>query len=396
MQRNLTERFVQTLKPEPGKRKITVFDAKTTGLAVIVEGGARTYKVMTRDPAGKQRWAEVKDGNASVTSLALARKLAPEGIARLKNGKEAFPKLEPADAPKTYAQVVEQFIEQYAKPRQRTWPETARVLRAVPWGKRPITSITLRDAYAYLDPIAVAGQGSKARVANAWLRKLWRWAAKREIVEAPIMDLLDIETERRVRDRVYNDGENAALWNAHEGLSPQDRAYVKLLILLGVRKNELAKMRRSELDDPDGPVLWTIPFERTKARKTTRKPRVYVVPLPPLARRVLKPLLTGDLIFPGRHRGKAFDPGSPFTGKVRDASGISDWYPHAHRHTIATWMENEGASEFERALILNHAGTGSVTADYSHGYPEQLKRQWLERWANHIAEVVSPGVELLA
>ena len=396
MRRNLTERFVQTLKPKPGKKKITVFDAKTTGLAVIVEGDARTYKVMTRDPAGKQRWAEVKDGNASVSSLALARKLAPEGIARLKNGLEAFPKLEPTDAPKTYAQVVEQFIEQYAKPRQRTWLETARVLRAVPWGKRPITSITLRDAYAYLDPIAAAGQGSKARVANAWLRKLWRWAAKREIVEAPIMDLVEIEVERRVRTRIFDDAEISQLWKARELLSPQEQAYLKLLILLGVRKNELAKMRRSELDDPDDPTLWTIPFERTKARKTTRKPRAYVVPLPPLARRVLKPLLKDELIFPGRHRGKAFDPGSPFTGKVREASGITDWYPHAHRDTLATWAQNEGASEFERALILNHAGTGSVTAGYSHGYPEQLKRQWLERWADHVAKKVSPGAELLA
>ena len=69
MRRNLTERFVQTLKPKPGKKKITVFDAKTTGLAVIVEGDARTYKVMTRDPAGKQRWAEVKDGIAARPSI---------------------------------------------------------------------------------------------------------------------------------------------------------------------------------------------------------------------------------------------------------------------------------------------------------------------------------------
>ncbi len=59
-------------------------------------------------------------------------------------------------------------------------------------------------------------------------------------------------------------------------------------------------------------------------------------------------------------------------------------------------MENEGASEYERALVLNHAGSGGVTAGYSHGYPVELKRKWLERWAEHVAEVVSPGVELLA
>ena len=92
-----------------------------------------------------------------------------------------------------------------------------------------------------------------------------------------------------------------------------------------------------------------------------------------------------------------FDPGTPLMRKVRKASGISDWYPHAHRDTVATWMQNEGASEYERGLVLNHAGSGSVTGDYSHGYPIELKRKWLERWAEHVAEVVQPdGAALLA
>jgi len=29
---------------------------------------------------------------------------------------------------------------------------------------------------------------------------------------------------------------------------------------------------------------------------------------------------------------------------------------HAWRHTVATWLEDEGASEWERGLVLNHAG----------------------------------------
>ena len=104
-----------------------------------------------------------------------------------------------------------------------------------------------------------------------------------------------------------------------------------------------------------------------------------------------------DVIFPGRHEGKSFDPGTPFMRRVRKASDVVGWYPHAHRDTIATWMQNEGASEYERGLILNHAGSGSVTSDYSHGYPVDLKRKWMKRWADHVAKVVSSeGVELLA
>jgi hypothetical protein len=44
---------------------------------------------------------------------------------------------------------------------------------------------------------------------------------------------------------------------------------------------------------------------------------------------------------------------------------------HAWRHTIATWLQNKGHSEWEIALILNHSGS-DVTAGYSHGYPVEL------------------------
>ena len=80
--------------------------------------------------------------------------------------------------------------------------------------------------------------------------------------------------------------------------------------------------------------------------------------------------------------------------RIRRASVL---HPHAHRDTVATWMQDEGASEYERGLILNHAGSGSVTSGYSHGYPLELKRKWLEHWADHVAGVVQPeGAELLA
>jgi integrase len=350
---------------------------------------------MTRGPGGKQRWAEVLDGFAPVTRLALARQLAPEGIARLKNGLEAFPRPELPTDRGAYESVVADFIELYAKPRQRTWKETARVLNAVPWAGRPIAEITKQDAYALLDGIVADGHHSKAAATHAWLRKLWRWAARREIVDAPIMDMVEIEVERTIRNRVYSDDEIRSLWNASEGLSSPQHALVKLLMLLGVRKGELAGMQSSELDDPDMPALWTVPHERTKTRKSSRKPRTYIVPLPPLARRVLKPMLKDGLIFPSQAPDRPIDTGTFLSTRVRKASGVADWFPHAHRHTLATWAENAGASEYERALLLNHAG-GGVTSGYSHGYPLDLKRQWLERWAEHVAVVVSPEAELLA
>ncbi len=68
---------------------------------------------------------------------------------------------------------------------------------------------------------------------------------------------------------------------------------------------------------------------------------------------------------------------------------IADRNFHACRHTVTTWLKAQGRSEFERALVLNHSES-SVTAEYSHGHAVDLKRDLLERLAEHVAELLQP------
>ena len=49
------------------------------------------------------------------------------------------------------------------------------------------------------------------------------------------------------------------------------------------------------------------------------------------------------------------DPGSGFTAKVREASGVADWYHHAHRDTAATWLGKAGYDDFDQKLVLKHS-----------------------------------------
>ncbi len=101
-------------------------------------------------------------------------------------------------------------------------------------------------------------------------------------------------------------------------------------------------------------------------------------------------------MFPGQHGDKPFIPGTRLKKKIRDASGVKDWTYHPCRDTVATWFENEGCSEYERGLVLNHVAH-TVTGGYSHGFPTELKRQLLEKWADHVASIVQPkGVAVLS
>jgi integrase len=180
---------------------------------------------------------------------------------------------------------------------------------------------------------------------------------------------------------------------------------VKLLILLAPRKTALAAMRRSHLGDANNPTLWTTPFDLTKSRKSSTKKREYLTPLPPLAQRILAGVLktTGrpdDRVFPSLpvHEtagGQATFRGVELKQRLVEYGAPADFEFHAWRHTLASWLEDQGEGEWERALVLNHSETG-VTAGYSHGYPLDTKRQLLEKWADHVAALVVPeGTALL-
>ena len=171
------------------------------------------------------------------------------------------------------------------------------------------------------------------------------------------------------------------------------------------RKTALACLRRSHLDNGDNPTLWTTPWELTKSRKkVSKRKREYLTPLPPLAQRILKSMPNSDkdpdVVFPGLpvHETEGGRPtfyGVPLQRKLVERGAPADFSYHAWRHTVATFLENAGRSEWERGLILNHAGSG-VTTDYSHGHPLALKREMLCKWADHVESLVQPeGAVLL-
>ena len=328
------------------------------------------------------------------------RALAKDGIdPRKQDGQFVASKL-------TYGALVDRFIENYAKPRQRTWDQTERVLKnnCAIFLNRRIDRIRKQEVRDLLRSFIADGHAYKAAVTRAWLKKLWRWAFEEDYVAAPIMEAVRLDYEKRERNRIFEDNEIRATWTAADKLDLTDGAYIKLMILLAPRKTALACMRRSDLDDTARPQLWTTPFDLTKSRKTSNRKRVYLTPLPPLAQRVAASLLKSrngtEQLFPTLpvHETKGGRPsfyGLDIKERLVELGAPADFNFHAWRHTIATFLENEGHSEWERGLALNHSGSSSVTAGYSHGYPLDLKRQLLCKWADHVEALIQPHAAAL-
>jgi integrase len=375
------------------------------GLSVLMSaGGTKTFRATFQlhgEPISAKlgRVGEMDLGTARERTREY-RKLAASGI----DPRKPKHQVNQEGNATLFETVVDKFIEEYAKPQQRTWDQTARILKnCTPLLKTPMVTITKDQVRDMLRGYIAAGKPYKAAITRAWLRKLWRWRAEEEEDFASNAMQFSIKIEKRERDRVYSDAEISATWNAANQLDPIESAFIKLLMLLAPRKTALACMRRSHLDDADHPTLWTTPFELTRSRKTSSKKRVYLTPLPALAVRIIKGLPKGvdDRMFPGlrvheTEAGALIFEGIPLKCRLIEHGAPADFGYHTWRHTIATFLENAGYPEWERGLVLNHSGSGSVTAGYSHGHPLQLKRKLLEEWADHIEGLVQPkGAKLL-
>ncbi len=406
--KTFTELTLRKLKPPRAGQQLW-WDTGTKGqlgLSVLVSpGGTKTFR-STFYLHGER--IDRKLGRVGELNLAEARRLALEDRRKALQGLDPRPqKKGDAEAATRFETVVDQFIEHYAKPRQRTWDQTRRILKnnCKPLLKKSIDQISKREVRDLLRSFISEGHPYKAAVAYAWLKKLWRWAAQEDYVSNPIMEAVRIEYEKRERDRCYSDAEIKATWNAADKLDPIEGAFIKLLILLAPRKTALASLRWSHFDSPDNPTLWTTPWELTKSRKkVSKRKREYLTPLPPLAQRIIKGIAkcddAPDQVFPRLpvHETEGGRPtffGVPLKRKLVEHGAPKDFSYHAWRHTVATFLHNAGHSEWERGLILNHAGSG-VTADYSHGHPLALKRDMLCEWAGHVERLVKPeGTVLL-
>ena len=105
--------------------------------------------------------------------------------------------------------------------------------------------------WSYASILWADDQGAAWLGANrtlAYLRALFNWAVKRgRLPSSPVLGV-DAPSKERTRDRVLSDDELRWLWRACEKIDWPFGPLVKLLLLTGQRRDEVATLRWSELD----------------------------------------------------------------------------------------------------------------------------------------------------
>jgi integrase len=379
----LTVKSVETAAPGEARREIP--DGYIKGLYLIVQPtGAKAWAVRYRH-GGRPRKYTI--GNYPLYGLKEARE---RGIVALRAASEGR---DPAAMEKLSADsiesAVEEFLERHVRRNYRPKPmrEAERLLRShvvEAWRGRRVSSITRADVRRMLDRIVERGTPIAANRVHSVTRGLFNWLVGQEIIAAsPCAGLKAPAGNEGSRDRVLSDHELRQVWQAAGQLGPYG-AMVRLLILTGQRRGEVAGMEWGELDLEN--CLWTLPRERVK------NDRRHEVPLSPQTIAIIQslPRIGDKYVFSVDGTAPANNFGDN-RARLRELLGdMSPWVIHDLRRTAASGMARLGISLAIIEKVLNHVSgsfAGIVGVYQRHEFAEE-KRAALEKWADHVERLV--------
>ncbi|HEY1941241.1 MAG TPA: integrase arm-type DNA-binding domain-containing protein [Roseiarcus sp.] len=387
----LTERVIQSLACPAGRRDMMVFDSKQSGLGVrVTASGGRTYLAQYTRNGVKRR---IPLASCTAISLDQAREATRAIMGDVAKGLDPAVerKRAAAEAKRTEANdalTLDVLLEQWgalrlAHRRQSYALEAVRAIRRA-FPKHlglPAADLSRASVVAVLDDLARAGKIAMAARTAAYGRSCYHWAVKRGALDANPFTNMPLAPVAK-RDRVLAEAELAAVWRAANGPGAFDRI-VRMLILTGQRRGEVAGMAWSELDQDLS--AWTIPAARAKNGVA------HVVPLSPQAQALLKaaPKRTGErLVFPGMNG--IFNGFGKAKAALDEECALPAWRLHDLRRTVATGLQKLGVRLEVTEAVLNHVSgsrAGIVGVYQRYDYADE-KRAALAAWGRRVVDIV--------
>jgi integrase len=427
----LTERKIEKLATELNRKERLVFDDEQRGLAVrVTASGGRTF--LCQYTLHGQKW-RVPLGACSAVALSKARQAAAAIMGDVAKGRNPAAERKDAAAAErarrtrnrlTLRVLIDDWNRLHLAGRRPSYAtEAVRALHCAFADRLDDAAEDLDRAGAVraLDALArrrrrhesgrvgaTRGAAMTGRTA-AYGRAAFAWAVKRSMV--PVNPFNDLPVAKNIakRERVLSDQEIAEIWRAAgEATSPYGNI-LRLLILTGQRRGEVAGMTSDEISADL--ATWTLPGARTKNGAT------HTVPLSVPARELLRVMLpddkgrpaSGGLVFPGavgtafagwskakRALDKAIaEARAKGTGPPNAALAVlAPWSVHDLRRTVATGLQRLSVRLEVTEAVLNHisGSRGGIAGVYQRHDWATEKRAALDAWAAHLRSVVVGGI----
>lgn len=353
----LTKATVRTAA-RPLKDQVFFRDDECTGFALrVLYTGAKTFVWEGRIKGRNRR---ITIGQYPDISVAAARAKAEEIRGAVAKGEDPADERRAERLELTFGDLAARYIEMHAKPYRKGWARMERRLKVhfASWNSRRLSDITPEAVVGAHIRIAEARGKVEANRAVELLRAAFNFGKKtlKWKGENPAENIEKFPEQPR--ERRLSAGEmvrvNAALADEE---NVYWRAYFPLVLMLGTRRGEMLSLRWENVNLAEREVRFP----------TTKEDRTLLLPLPPVAVRILHALPRRDgcpWVFPGDGKtGHLVEPKAAWQ-RIRTAAGVPDVTIHDLRRTLGSWLKTAGYDLATIGRVLNHADSSS-TAIYA-------------------------------
>lgn len=392
-------RNVEALVPHPdGSTRVRLWDVEVRGFGVRVSKQKRKTYCVKYERCGKDQTYTIGEHGSPWTPHT-ARARAKEILAQVARGEDPAEIKREDRSALTVSALIELWLRDgpISRPKKRktSWDTDASRLRkhAAPLiGRLLAREVKRKDIEWMQAEIARGATGDKAKrkgrgqvqakggpgpAANTvqCVSAMYGWALDMEYVEHnPCMRVKKASRPKRVRMLSADETRRllAAMKALEEGGANRvHMAILRLLLLTGARKNEIARLQWDEIDWERRCIV--LPLERSKTGE--RDPiRLATPAIAILEKQLGMRNPTNPFVFPNQH-GRAGPASAPDMTwkKVRIRAELTNFRMHDLRHNAASVAVNENVSLFLTGKLLGHKS--SITTErYAHAADDPVHR----------------------
>jgi len=399
MVKALTDSVVRTLKAEKG----------ATHWREVSDGGCRGLRLRI-SPTGEKVWAikvtvgleRVRHtiGSYPAISLTDARERTRAYLAMAKDG--ASPSEMDARQRAEKMTVIHAHADYLEVMRPALRPATVRLKETMfrdhigpAIGSRLIRTVRKADVVDVVGGVTAKGFAVQANRVFSEIMALLRWCERKGYLDAvPAATKKEVRAatggaKELPRRRTLTDSEIAGAWRSTSDLGDLTGDFLRLLLLLGQRRDEVRLMTWEEVDMEN--ALWTIPGDRYKTGIAQ------CVPLSKPAMAILQRRHEAGgkgFVLAGRSEGQAFNGAVSALRRLRASLGKDDFTLHDFRRTVRTGLARLGVDEVTAELVLGHVPQGIAKVYDQHDRLEE-QREALQRWADYVERLGMPNANVV-
>lgn len=387
----------------------------------ISSSGAASWQIRYTSPVNQKRLWFTLDGIYPYTSIAQAKAEAAQLKVQIKSGFDPLLEKKRAEQEtiKTVNHLFNDWFEHDVERRIKNTQIPKRIYskEIAPFiGDLTVASVNPRDIRAILHAVATSGRNAVANDALNVCKQLFKHAIKLNLIDyspAQAFTMSDAGGAEKSRERYLELHELEKVFTVlkqHQIQFTRDNYLAfALLLILGVRKNELIASRWDEFDFQQ--QRWLLPAERTKTSTA-----IYI-PLSPTVIDWLMELKVracgSDYLFPSRRAskrreyissdtlnhalakmfGQKVDSNKQPTPDYIGQAGVSHFTIHDLRRTCRSLLASIGIQSHVAERCLNHKLKGVEGIYNRHDYLDE-RRDALNQLSDLLAPIINTRSEV--